>query len=309
VNVQALATTRILVFGFSRFARRQHHLLVDRGYRATLVDEQRPLAALAQIPSCDAVYQVGGPLVPRAMFEAARLLNRPIVKHWIGTDVLRAGEQEVRRQAAADNVTHWADAPWLAEELAKAGIKAEVVALSPVEAVTERPMRPQPLTALWYLPDSAFEFYGGQMALSLARRLPDARFLVVASERGGRPAAPNIEFAGYLADMEDAYERAHVLVRMPDHDGLSQMIIEALNRGRHAIWNYAFPHTLRAVGEEDVHAHLSRLAAALAAGSLELNAGGRDYVRQQYQGPIVADTICRGIEALARDARNGERKS
>lgn len=300
-----VAGMRILLLGYTRFALRQKAMFEARGASATYVKRHFGLRALPLIPLYDVVYQMGGPLVPRSVFETCKLFHKPIVKHWLGSDTLRLHDREVQRQCAASIVTNWADAPWLVDELKAEGISGEVMGLSPIAASEELPLPTSPLTVLWFLPEDRFEFYGGQMALSLARSMPDVRFLFVGCERRGRPAPPNVEYLGFLEDIDKAYARAHVLVRMPDHDGLSQMVLEALNHGRYVIWNYPFEASLSATMEDEVAAHLESLRQRLTAGTLGHNAAGRDYVRREYLGDVIADRICAGIANVARTRNNG----
>jgi hypothetical protein len=161
------------------------------------------------------------------------------------------------------------------------------------------------MRVLWFLPEDRFEFYGGQMALGLARTMPDVRFVFVGCDRRGRPAPPNVEYVGFLDDIDQAYARTHVLVRMADHDGLSQMVLEALNHGRYVVWNYPFEGTLQASNEAAVSSHLRALALRLEAGTLGFNDAGRSFVRTEYLGDVIADKICEGIAAVAKRRHNG----
>ena len=301
----AVAGMRILLLGYTRFALRQAAMFESRGAKATYVKRNFGLRALPLVPLCDVVYQVGGPIVPRSVFETCHLFRKPIVKHWLGSDTMRVHDPEVRRQCASPLVTNWADAPWLVDELATEGISGHVVGLSPIVASDDMPMPDGPLKVLWFLPEDRFEFYGGQMALSVARSMPDVRFLFVGSEQRGRPAPPNVEYAGFMEDIDRAYARTHVLVRMADHDGLSQMVLEALNHGRYVIWNYPFPASLTASNEHEVRAHLEALGARLRQGALHGNDEGREYVRKEYLGDVIADSICSGIAAVAKRKNNG----
>jgi hypothetical protein len=141
----------------------------------------------------------------------------------------------------------------------------------------------------------------------LARRLPDVRFLVLASERRNRPAPANIEFLGYHQDMEAVYARCHVLIRLADHDGMSQMVLEALGHGRYAIWNYELTGVLRASTAADAEKHLRDLDVRLRAGALGQNVEGRDFVRRDFLGSTIADRLCEGVMNAVRRSRNGAR--
>lgn len=301
----SVAGMRIIVLGYTRFALRQTAMFEARGARATYVKRNFALRALPLVPMSDVVYQVGGPIVPRSVFDACRFFGKPIVKHWLGSDTMRLHDPNVQRQSRASFVTNWADAPWLVDELKAAGVDGHTVGLSPISVTADLPFPAAPLRVLWFLPEDRFEFYGGQMALSIARALPEVRFVFVGCERRGRPAPPNVEYVGFLDRIDDAYAKTHVLVRMADHDGLSQMVLEALNHGRYVIWNYPFPGTLKASSEADVIAHLSALAGQARSGTLGYNDAGRNSVRTGYLGDIIADHICEGISAAAKRRHNG----
>lgn len=296
---------RILILGYTRFALRQAAMFESRGARATYVKRNFALRALPLVPMCDVVYQVGGPIVPRSVFDACRFFGKPIVKHWLGSDTMRLHDPCVQRQSGSKSVTNWADAPWLVDELKAAGIDGTTVGLSPISETAELPLPPAPLRVLWFLPEDRFEFYGGQMALSLARAMPGVKFVFVGCERRGRPAPANVEYVGFLDDIDTAYAKTHVLVRMADHDGLSQMVLEALNHGRHVIWNYPFEGALHASDEAAVAAHLRALAQSSDAGTLGFNDAGRANVRAAYLGDVIADRICEGISAVAKRRHNG----
>jgi hypothetical protein len=296
---------RIIVLGYPRFARRQREVFERRGWHATFIESGFIVHALTRVPFIDAVYQIGMPVVPAAIFQACRKFGKPVIKHWVGSDVLRAGEQAVREQNVLDHIEHWADAPWLADELRSKGIDATVVGLSPVAEVPPMPLPDAPLTVLTYLPEDKFEFYGAQIVYDLARRLPGVRFLILASDGRNRPAPPNVEFLGYHQDMEAVYARCHVLVRLADHDGMSQMVLEALGHGRYAVWNYELEGVLRASNAAEAESHLRALDVAVRSHSLGPNEAGRDFVRRDFLGSTIADRLCEGVVTAVRRSRNG----
>src|SRR5690348_2779696 len=230
------ARTYVPVIGFKNFAPRTPDLLNGGPLRFAWINEASMWPF--HLPNAAAVYQHGGgPFVPPRIMAACRFLDRPIIKHWLGSDVMRANDPLVQAQNATGQIVHWANSPWLAAELAQAGITAQTVSNLGTDG-TMLPIPPGPLTVLAFLP--SFEFYGGRDVLALARALPDVRFLVVANDGRHLPHEPNVEYLGYRDDMRAVYDRCHLLLRMPEHDGKSRMVCEALAYGRHVIWNYPF---------------------------------------------------------------------
>lgn len=291
----------VLLLGFPRLAQPLVEALSDENLRCVY----GRFSAL-RVPFCDLVYQIGGgPFVRPRIFEVCKTLRRRVVKHWVGSDVLRAREPEVVEQHATGLVEDWAVSGRLVEELAQAGIKAKQLPLSSVGEVEVRPMPPPPLTALSYLPNTKFEFYGGDVVLSLAERFSDVEFLVVGGDGGGRAAPKNVKFLGYRKDMAAIYARSHVLLRLPRHDGLSFMVLEALNYGREVIWNQPFESARLAHTENEAAAHLRDLREKLQKGELLPNISGKEHVLARYSGDSARSAIRRELIRLARAASLG----
>jgi glycosyltransferase involved in cell wall biosynthesis len=179
------------------------------------------------------------------------LLGKKVVWHWIGSDVLgfRSCRQRPglrgwigRRAAYQWPFAHLADSPQLAQELRELGLNPQVVRLLPkcIEASPE-PL-PEKFTALSYWTRGRRTFYGGDIVFALAKAMPQLEFLIVGTDAADEPAAPaNVTFLGYLKDLSAVYSRSSVLIRLPQHDSLSAMVLEMLARGRYVIYNKSLP--------------------------------------------------------------------
>src|SRR5579872_5159623 len=187
----------VLVLGYPHFARRMATLIDGDGWHASILERDfsanrarrawEKANLLVRIPSYDIVYQIGGPEVDDRIRSACAIIGRPIVLHWVGTDVLVARKNLEPVAVSAEATEHWADCSWLAGELEELGINAKVFPSCGVEAVVVPKLPPPPLTVLAYLPDGKSDFYGGRTITSLAAKLPDVQFRVVAS-KGDRQA-------------------------------------------------------------------------------------------------------------------------
>src|SRR5690606_20500057 len=101
--------------------------------------------------------------------------------HWVGSDVMHATEAWRRGRLSPrlrDGAVHWVDAPWLAEELAPLGIRAEEHPLPMPIAIGEPlPMPPEP-RVLVFLPRNPHRFYDVEGTVRLIDRLPTVPFTV-----------------------------------------------------------------------------------------------------------------------------------
>jgi len=299
---------KVLVTGLPYFARRIGSLVANDTWRVSV---QTPQAfgnanrrrfehgrLIASLPFYELMYQIGGPTIDRRVINLLSSLHRPIVLHWVGSDVCAAKAQSVAtQQGTEDAIVHWADSPWLQAELGEIGIKSIIMPSSAVASIGSAPLPPGPLTVLLYVPTERFEFYRGPLMLRLAAELPNVNFLVVGDSGVGRYTGPNVRYLGWVKDMAAIYAQCHVLVRIPVHDGLSAMVVEALAHGRHVIWNYPMTGVLVAPTVEQVKAEIERLENEHTTHVLSLNQVGKGFVETNFSETKVAKEIRGGFQS------------
>jgi hypothetical protein len=175
----------------------------------------------------------------------AAAMNVPVVRWWVGSDVLYALTQaEIREHALRANrivSANVAVAPHLVDELATIGIAAQFI-----PSVLDPGLVP-PSVAPWgsgvrpiliYMPSVRKEFYGIDMMESAIASNPDLEFIVVADQTHALAVHPNVESLGWVSDMREQYDRAGCVLRVTQHDGLPRMLLEALLRGMYAIYSW-----------------------------------------------------------------------
>ena len=138
---------------------------------------------------------------------------------------------------------------------------------------------------LTYLATGRFEFYGGDVILEAARRLPGVRFDVVGTtDAPERQSPPNVRWHGWVTDMPRFYANATVVVRIPRHDGLGETVVEGLLNARHVLYTHEVPHvrTVRPASAETVVTALVALRDDHLAHRLEPNLAGRVYALEAF---------------------------
>ena len=193
----------------------------------------------------DTIYRVAGSGIWMYNFILA-CTGKPIVWHWIGSDVLLLRQSRLARFVQKfmhrHNITYWprlhaADSPDVQRELHGLGIQADLIRLLPERI--EAPVEPLPetFTVLSYWVENRKTFYGGDIVLRLAREMPDVRFLILGAPEEDQADLGNVRFLGWQEKLEPFYTQASVLIRLPEHDSLSAMVLEMLARGRYVIYN------------------------------------------------------------------------
>lgn len=312
---------RIAILGLPYFGEMLAGVLTRRGWDARFLphpgrDWRGWLALLPQVARADVVYLIGSRIDRGCPQEwLLRLRRGPTVIHWVGTDVLIATEEHRRGNASAfiaRRATHWCDAPWLVPELAPLGAVAGHVPLPVVGMAAEAPPLPERFSALLYLPVDAFdrEVFDGDTLLRLPQAFPNVDFVLVPStqETLAEPLPPNVRAPGWVDDMDALYRELTAIVRLTSHDGTSFMVVEALSRGRQAIWTFPMPGAILASGFDAVSRSLAGLLAEHQAGTLALNQTGMEYVRSELDPQRCEVEIDRRLRTLLRiHLRRGRR--
>lgn len=247
------------------------------------------LRAMAALRSSDALISFGGPGPSGMLAEFADLRYVPVMVIWAGTDVQKVAKDPfdlvVQQHFGFHNV---AVAEWLVEELRLLGVHATYVPVGSVEM--REPIRPFPeaFRVLTYLPEPRREFYGQSRVFAIARQLPDVEFLVVGPGAPTPNAPLNVTFLGYEPDVCPSLDASTAYLRLPDHDGRSMLVLEALARGRHVVWTYRFPGVYTVGDVDEALAVLRKLRDAHRRGELALNDAGRAYVESNYSRSRIA---------------------
>ena len=78
--------------------------------------------------------------------------------------------------------------------------------------------------------------------MRLARDFPEIEFNILKATASDESTPQNLHLLGPRDDMEAVYRNSTVLIRIPEHDSLSAMVLEVLARGRYVIYNKQFPN-------------------------------------------------------------------
>lgn len=232
----------------------------------------------------DAIHHVGG-LYSWRVSLALRMLGKPTVWHWLGSDVL--GYRDTNRHGWRGWVNRWAgrsarmvhlaDSPQLQAELTDLGILSHVVRLLPQQIEAQVLDLPARFAALSYWSDSRYRFYRGDWVMELARRFPEVPFRIVGAEGTEVDAPPNVRFLGFVQDIEPVYRESTVFLRLPEHDSLSAMVLEMLARGRYVIYNQPLEHCHLVSTCEEAAAAMAEIRRYA-----EPNRAGADMVRRRF---------------------------
>jgi hypothetical protein len=216
------------------------------------------------IPRADLLFSINGTILPSGVFDLAFSKKIPVVMNWVGTDVLlaeKAIESGSFRQNYINQAIHFCEVNWIQEELENSGISAEICNFASFDKKFEAKLPTEKkLNVLSYIPKERSDFYGIEMLLRVAKNLPNIQFLIAGTKAEEyQPLPQNVQALGWVKNMDEVYDRSHVAVRIPEHDGLSTFILESLARGKEVIYKYSFDYCFKCTNEDELTRRLKEL--------------------------------------------------
>ena len=269
------------------------------GGRAIRIHRDEPWSSKIRkmLPS-QVVYGTGFGFAAK-LWALGRALGKRTINHWVGTDVLMALEdprmRRMAQRAAPFIGQHLTVAPWLAQELETAGIRASLIPLvTPVRYDLRRGAGPAGVLA--YLPDDRADFYGSQIVYAAARQLPEIPFAVLAGTQEKQPAIPNVRYFGWVDDIAPLYEQYPILLRVARHDGLPKMVLEALAFGNQVIFEYPLEGCHHARTEAEALSAIRDIVAE----SCPINEAGSRLVQEHYRHDQVVTALLQTLGVSPR---------
>lgn len=172
------------------------------------------------------------------------------IVHFVGSDVWQLYDCSMKSlQIYKDffkqlDVKVLCEADFIQGELKQLGFDAEIVPIPPLKLFPVVPL-PEEFTVACYQPYVNADFYRPNEMYEVAKKLPDVKFKFFGNpyKVGNDPALPsNIEFMGYLDNMEEFISKCSAIMRFPIHDGLPISVLEFILAGRYALASVPVQH-------------------------------------------------------------------
>jgi hypothetical protein len=238
------------------------------------------------LPFSKTLYSINGTIGKSKAISFAMALNKRIVMHWVGSDILSAKNEYFNKKFNPDFISkciHITDTPWFVEELAKIGINARYLPLINFSSkkVVNAPF-PEKFNVLIYIPQNKQKFYGIERLVKISSCLPDIEFNVVGTKYPELPCPSNVVFHGWVENIENYIKNSVVCIRIPEHDGLSFFVLESLFYMRYVLYNYPLPFTEKVVSDNDIIEKLKFFKQQFDFNMLNLNKEGSLWVQEEF---------------------------
>ncbi len=162
----------------------------------------------------------------------------PIIMAWMGSDFALFGSRKLWER---ENIHHVAIGRWMEKDLRERGLSYKRVNLIGSPLVDA--LRPEPLgnAVYTYLPEKRREYYGGLLVDELQERL-SGEFEFIIHTGLDVPQS----------DMPDVYRRCFAGLRLVEHDGGSETVIEMGLMGRRTVHNGDTPSSMNWETTDDI---------------------------------------------------------
>jgi len=264
------------------------------------------LKFLYHVKSCDLVYSINGAIVNSKAFEHTIKNKKPLLMHWVGTDVIKAKKNRDKGLVNPDFIKiprHFCEVEWIASELQEINIEAEQVNFISFDLKNDLALTlPPTFSVLTYIALDREKFYGIDHIIALALKFPDVTINIAGIDQYKDDLPVNINLLGWVDDMTQAVQNATVCLRMPSHDGLSGFVLESLAFGRHVIYRNNYPNCLYAPNQKTLEDHLANLKEKFDSGSLSVNTDGITYIAENFNRDYILSNLVGLFEQSLRNA-------
>ncbi len=232
------------------------------------------------------IHHFGGTF-SKTLINGCKALRKKLIIHFIGTDVyhiIKSNRNEINsiRKLYSNAWKLAAVGENLVEELNSVGIdKVEYVPFA--AGITEpSDYNKQPEnSALVYLPQGKEDFYGAKEIKGIIQNFPAVRFYILANEGYDNLKVDNVKFSGWIDNVGDYLNKVKIYLRYTVHDGVPNMVLEALLYGRQVLYNHSFPYC-RNFTLKDFEKALTEW---------QFNKKGREYVAINYSPQKIAENF------------------
>ena len=175
----------------------------------------------------------------------AELLGKKSILYWIGSDcygALRGIDLDIVLRMSHRVSVNLGCGPAAMGELKILGVEATEF-ITPPKLDTSLSKMPDKHAVLISVPDGREDFYGYSDLRKLIDEFPDTLFHVVRSSKRYLWEAENVVFWGVVPneEMNEIFDRVSIVVRFPEHDSTSMILMESAIKGKRLISRNAFP--------------------------------------------------------------------
>ena len=178
---------------------------------------------------------------------SCKLAGSKFINHYIGSDVLISAKK--RNKALNISKLSYktlAVSQHLINELNCVGIE-NVELFEPFyfenAEISKDILYPSDKMILTYIPEGKEKFYGYKFILEAAENFPKYKFNIIGNSGSNLDKKSNIHFFGWVNNVDRYIDDCFVYIRNTEHDGLPNLVLQSLLRGKYVMYPHKIPFT------------------------------------------------------------------
>lgn len=299
---------RLIIIGLPYFSERLATEINSHGQELkaialnTYYSKWDQIRSLFLIPFCDSVLSINGVNTKSKVIDYVIKCKKKLTMMWVGTDVqecIKAKKQGIDLSHYLSYASHLCEVEWIAEQLKELDLKPKVknfVSFDQHYFETNYTDPTQALKVLVYLGSGKESFYGYDWIEKAAISFPEMEIEVVGSDGTFCKEAPsNIHFNGWVSDMDSFFAQSDLVLRIPETDGLSSVVLESLARSKKVIYRFPFEHCIYTPDYDTFINEIRTLISLKKAGHSMDNIEGQEYIRKYFNRSYILTQLLKEV--------------
>jgi hypothetical protein len=263
---------------------------IDKENNYLLVENIKSIKSIIKLFKADSIFFIFAPLGKKKniLLKLLILLKKKIVIDWIGSDVLAVLNDNKEQHKIFNKCINLCEVEWIKDELESVGISAKIGPYITrlyhnLEILDINNNNKKEFIIMSYAGKGREKFYGIDKLLKLAIKYPYIKFKIVGTEGKCYNNIPsNVLFLGWISSTKEILSESSLFVRIPEHDGLSLSVLEALYYAKQVAFSFPLPYTYHIEKDEDLEKVIEELYEKWHNKELIINNAGKDFAFNEY---------------------------
>ncbi|MDA3885284.1 MAG: hypothetical protein PF638_06780 [Candidatus Delongbacteria bacterium] len=230
-----------------------------------------------------------------------RLLgNSKIINHFIGTDLYNIIKRSFLKRTELKLCSYLSNfscvSSILSEDLRKINIQSSILPFVNQNIKKRNLNYPLENRIMVYLPSERKKFFKHDMLLKLAKEMKDINFTWFPYKKDPNEILPdNISTIERIEreNMFNTFNEHKIFIRIPEHDGLPNTILEALSMGRWVIWSYEMNNVTKVNNYDELYQSVKFMIE-----NPNPNVEGADFVINNYSFKHICELFNKNYREL-----------
>jgi len=263
---------------------------IDKVNNYQLIDNLKSFESIIKLLKADTIFFIFAPISKKQsiLLHLLLLLRKKVVIDWIGTDVLNIMQENSKQNKVFNSCINLCEIDWIKDELKSVEIFAKTGPYITrlyhgLENIKTYHVNLKEFIVMSYSGEGREKFYGIDKIIALARKYEYVKFKIVGTTGKCYKDIPsNVLFLGWIPSTNEVLAESSLFVRIPEHDGLSLSVLEALYYEKEVAFSFPLPFTKHIKEDIDLEKVIVDLYKKWKNQESVTNTKGKEFVINEY---------------------------